>query len=855
MKLRAALTAQPVPLLRRIAAETNLETDSHLNKPALIDALSRHLSRPAAVKRHLTRLNEPCRDLLVELAAEGGELPRSIAVKELGHGFEHRFDEMIECATLIGLAFQDTHVHGAADPLVGVPESIVKSLPVPASQHNRLRSLLVNHSQGQLKAFAADLGIRTRETRRPYLIELVRSHLTDPDQLKTYLKALSEERRDVLDLVLSESEPTPAVVEARLGEGAVRALEDLIWKTPLFVAPERSRLSRDQPLVIASDLAKVLRSLAKAQGGRLESPPEDALSDDAEAPTQIVAPGNLLPRDLGTLLGLIERKRPKTLKRGGMPKGELREAGRFFKADEDPGYPDFLMLFAEEAGLSAAENGRWVLTKTGPRRIAKHTSLLKTLVAFWRETNRWNEWAADRAPVNGKKDRADELKALRSEVLSGLARCPGNKWVAYSQFYRTLAKISPAFKTLTDGPAAGTVLSSRGTTADELLRRMFVGAISWMGLVEIGNPGAFDRPLHASEGACFRLTAAGRNVLKRSKEDIAFGVPTNPNARFVIQPNLEVLAPPDLPITDYVQLCGLTDLRNIDVVSHFHITREAILDALNRGFTSTRILRFLRERSATGVPDMVKSLVKDCNDKHGEIQIRLATGYVSVDEPARLDELYAQKQIADLLGERFAPTVAGIKVNARPETLAQLLTRQGYMPSFEHVDQAETESSHQVNLSTTDLSELVGFLESAVSFLDERLGEKPRDVTNLAQRLRRVLRRTPGESIRTRAETHSELFERIIEQVRETDGTGTLAEFTGPNPATENNDILNVVDFAIRRKLCLRLEYGAQGNGDRIVQPTSEDEKMLYAYCRNRKGDRVFRLDRIHRAELLGETF
>ena len=34
----------------------------------------------------------------------------------------------------------------------------------------------------------------------------------------------------------------------------------------------------------------------------------------------------------------------------------------------------------------------------------------------------------------------------------------------------------------------------------------------------------------------------------------------------------------------------------------------------------------------------------------------------------------------------------------------------------------------------------------SVSMLDERLGEKPRDITHLAQRLRRVLRRTPGES-------------------------------------------------------------------------------------------------------------
>ena len=100
-----------------------------------------------------------------------------------------------------------------------------------------------------------------------------------------------------------------------------------------------------------------------------------------------------------------------------MPKGELREAGRFFRAGEDPGYPDFLMLFAEDAGLLSPENGRWVLSKTGPRRLARHSSLLKTLVTFWKDTDRWNEWAADRASVNGRKGRAEELKTLRTEVL------------------------------------------------------------------------------------------------------------------------------------------------------------------------------------------------------------------------------------------------------------------------------------------------------------------------------------------------------------------------------------------------------------------------------------------------------
>ena len=65
-----------------------------------------------------------------------------------------------------------------------------------------------------------------------------------------------------------------------------------------------------------------------------------------------------------------------------------------------------------------------------------------------------------------------------------------------------------------------------------------------------------------------------------------------------------------------------------------------------------------------------------------------------------------------------------------------------------------------------------------------------------------------------------------------------------------------MMGYAIDRRLCVEIGYGPEsedGPDGRLVEPFSEDHAMLYAYCRSRRGDRVFRLDRIRFARLTSE--
>jgi hypothetical protein len=854
MKFRAALTLQPVNDLRKIAATVSDEDLEPLNRPALMDLLCTRFASANVVESCLDKLDKELRGVVNTIAMEGGDLPYSVALQVLGGGFQNRFDELLNSLTLAGLVFCDPGALSKKDPLVGIPETILKSIPDVETTH-RLRSIMATFALGQLRAFATDLGISPIPNQKAYLVEAIRDVLTDCDSLRDYIKSLPDDQRVLLDYCLSNDTLTVSAISDALTEGALRTLDDLLWKTPLFVRPSSSRLGQDDEIRLASDLRESLGHVAKNQGGKLEGAPEQGLADAIEIPSDTISPGEYVPQDLRTLLGLIERKRPKTLKHGGMPKGELKEAGRFFKADGDPGYPDFLMLFSENAGLVKNLSGRWTVNFRKVGLLENRVKLANTLLNFWKSTDRWNEWAADRTATVVKKTRSGEMLSLRKEVLAGLGKCPLGQWIAYSQFYKMLHRLSASFRELAEGPASGRALASRGTTADEILRRMLSSTLAWIGLVEVGNLCAFDRPLHTVDGACFRLTEVGAHIIDpKNTEAPTFPIPFDANATFIIQPNLEILAPPELPASDYIKLCGLSDLDSIDIVSHFKITKEAFLDAFNRSSSAKVIRKFLEGRSATGVPDMVKSLIAECEDKHGEVRIKQASGYLEVDEPTLLDELLAQKSFAELIDQRLSDKSAVILATVKSDAVAGTLSKLGYMPSLETHGEESDDGVIQLNYRASDLSHIVAFLEASAEFLGD-CGDGESGPTTLIRQLKRSLRRSPSEPLEKAREKYSEIFGTAVKQIRESDGRALKNAFHGSSPASEEKEIRSLIEYAIENRMRVKLSYGDRNHQDRIVEPTSEDEQMLYAYCRSRKGDRVFRVDRIIQAELTDEVF
>lgn len=857
MKLRSVLSLQPVENLQQIAESANIALDPHSNKTALIDLLCRLLPVPAQVATQLKGLNSKQRNSITTLAAEGGELLKSDAIKELSGGSVNRFQSLLKTFSKVGLAFQDNETLGTKHPLVGIPDSLMKSIPVPETQRGRLRTVMKSTSLGLLRAFARELEIPVQDSQRPFVTQSVRAYLLNPKHLSSYLNRLSEERRAIFNLLLKEKEVTREELQKRLGESTAREFEEILWRTPLFFSAEHNRSRKFSANRLASDLHRTLQNLAIVRGGHLEISPEEVLEGAYEDPVTIQDNTPYILKNLTTLLGLINRKHPQLLKRGGISKVDLREAGRFCLGETDPSYPGFLILFAETAGIVHPENQHLIIKENTGDRLEQVAQIRKALFTFWQETDQWNEWTVDRSVAAGRRSRTSELKSIRQEILKTLRKCPKHQWISYPKFYRLLTRSSELFRNFSENPGTGRTLATRNTTADELLRRILRAALTWTGLIKLGNPKSFSLPLHRSEKATFQLTSSGLALLG---EEISENIPeliskTNLKAQFIIQPNFEILSPPDLPYGCYITLCSLTDLESIDVMSRFRITREAFQKAMNRGTSGSSIREFFLENSTTDIPEIVEALIQECEAKYGEIQIEPTSGYLTVVESPLLDELYAQKQIAIHLGPRLSCKAAALALDTKPNAFFELLHKQGYMPHLAHNTEVTKEGHHKIVLNSTELSELVGFLETSVGMLSEKTSASLKEINPLVQRFRRSLRQVSDKHREEAIFRYKKNFDKLFQVIPLNNSLPALLDYPGKNPTTCQTEIRSLVEYAIDYKLCIEIKYGSQKTDRRIVEPFSSDHAMIYAFCRNRKNDRVFRLNKILFARLTGEPF
>ena len=844
MKLRAVLSHQSTDRLHRIAASTHLPIHRGANKAVLIDQLCRHLSNPARVRERLDALQPGHREYVVSLAEEGGELLKEDAIDELGAGFTHRFQTMQDAVSELGLVFEDVETLGADHCLVGIPESVLKAIPLRAGNQGRLRRVMQSRSVGLLRDFARELGCPFEDSRRVFVTRAVRKRLLDPDHLKAYIIDLPEAKRAILDRVLARDAITQDEIMCDMGEGGLRALDEIVWKTPLFFHTT-DRLLTDTPLQLASDLKPEIQAL----DDRIEDTVEAVVASSGPNPSRTREQTSCLVPDLCTLLGFIEQRRPRALKHGGVSRARLRDVSKYYRGHAEPGYSEFLLLFAESAGLIRCDARIWRLAEDAADRLSRPHDIRNAVLRLWRESDRWNEWTTERSGAR-IRNRNDTLKALRRDLLDCLARCPENSWISYPDFYVLLARRSETFAHLDGRPPSGRNLIGGG--ADELLRRIFVSALTWMGLIGLGNPESFGEALEPGHPAVFRLTGPGAALLNgRKPESTSVETAGRTDGNFVLQPNLEILSPPDLPSGLYIRLFSIAELKEVDVLAKFLISPQSVHMAMSRGWDGASLRAFLRDHSATGLPSVVDALLRECESKHGEIEIAQASGYLVSERPELLDELFVQSKISSLLGVRLSPTAAALDPSTRVEQLVDALNGCGYMPNI--TAEESNEEQQRMVLEGPELLQLAGFLETAAKTFAARSVPLPEGLERLLRRLRRSLRSIPDSECQDARSDYHETFETLFNSGRPHDGFQALRRYPGANPATAEADVKFLIGYAIDHRLGLEIDYRDERvarTSSRSIEPIFEDHGVLCGFCRHRKGERTFRIDRIRSARL-----
>ena len=294
----------------------------------------------------------------------------------------------------------------------------------------------------------------------------VRKRLLDPDYLKAYVIDLPEAKRAILDRVLATDAITQDEILRDMGEGGLRALDEMIWKTPLFFHTT-DRLVTDTPLQLASDLKPVIQAL----DGRIEDMVEAVVASNGPNPSRTREQTSCLVPDLCTLLGFIEQRRPRALKHGGVSRPGSGRSVNTTADTRNRGTPNSCSCLRNPPASSVATREHGGLRKTPPTGFPRAHDIRNAVLRLWRETDRWNEWTTERSGAR-VRNRNDTLKALRSDLLDCLARCPENSWISYPDFYGLLARRSETFAHLDGRPPSGAEPDRRrrGRTAAAHLR-------------------------------------------------------------------------------------------------------------------------------------------------------------------------------------------------------------------------------------------------------------------------------------------------------------------------------------------------------------------------------------------------
>ena len=127
--------------------------------------------------------------------------------------------------------------------------------------------------------------------------------------------------------------------------------------------------------------------------------------------------------------------------------------------------------------------------------------------------------------------------------------------------------------------------------------------------------------------------------------------------RLIIQPNGEVIAPPDASIHAIIHMaCGGTPSR-IDTMMTFKLDRRSLMRLSDAGQDVNTWAQMLEQFSAGAMPPLTRQLINDVADKHGEMSLAPAGGVLVAKDPLRLKELLSHPKLAKQVVLHPAPNV------------------------------------------------------------------------------------------------------------------------------------------------------------------------------------------------------
>ncbi|WP_346960620.1 helicase-associated domain-containing protein [uncultured Arthrobacter sp.] len=154
----------------------------------------------------------------------------------------------------------------------------------------------------------------------------------------------------------------------------------------------------------------------------------------------------------------------------------------------------------------------------------------------------------------------------------------------------------------------------------------------------------------------------------------------------LLQADLTAVAPGYLDPELSEKLLTMADAEGQGPATIYRFSVASVRRALDAGQDAGALLDFLREHSATAVPQPLQYLIEDTAARHARLRVGPAASFIHSEDETALLELLSTPAASGLGLVRIAPTV--LVSHAAPREAAQLLRSLGLSPAVEEADSA-----------------------------------------------------------------------------------------------------------------------------------------------------------------------
>ncbi len=857
------------------------------------------------------KLSEEEKDVIFFLAIHGGDLEKEEVLERFFNGDDKQFDDIVAQLSSKGFVFiDDLSDEEVGAVLVGLPEPYLRYIELPSYWEGYLGNFLKDLSTQQLKTMAhTGMKLQLDSVKKNFLLSRIRKFLLNPAKLKEYINSLPANERQVFNTLLERKgtcvyrDLLDVGYQKRYDHSKADYINNLLAVSGLVFTAVHKPNKYNNLLMIPRDIYYSIENKFKPDRRSLKDLDTVSLPGRESPPTIVLDNSNSLLRDIVVFVSFINRNAVRTLSNGGVGKNDLKKLLPLMSANKTVKYVSFIALFLINKKFIIGVGGQWKISNTFIKWLEDSQECYQDVFQYWLETSEWNEELAEGNTVHTETSPSSlvNIPEMRKLVLKNIEIIPHDRWIDFGAFVESLL---PQIEINIPKRGSQLVLERNNRSNTLVVESVIAETMYWLGLVTLGPKNIRDinrlgnRLTEAHERTGKRLKAEGSQKLpfffkltdlgsfvlegpylepqklfeRQSRKVIT---PLNYDImEFTVQPNLEVITPPDLNLKSFYHLNEFADIKTVDVMSTLTISKESLREGMDKGLRGEDILNFLTESSRQRLPDTVRHLISECSDKHGEVNMGFAGGYIKVDDPILLEELKSQKRIRAVIKDIVDDKLILLDPDVDVKKLARELQRLGFMPQLgsEQVH-LTSEGRYHLSLIKEDLYYLLGALQFILTVEDE-LGTSVTDdrVAPLLERLKpdsessynlhffaesiaKGFHKKFRSAMKKKIGEATTKYKKQVSRLITSTSPRALSKysFSGPNPSKKKGDIKNMIDFAIDNSFELEIKYlkASDEKVEEVVEPESVDSDKLYAYCEKRDSYSVYSLDRIQQTRLL----